>query len=146
MKFPDKIKKIIKDAGYNYKVRVFPRKEFIRKDGKKVIQEYDKVIVYAGRSIEKLAQKRSRKLVAWKNEKGEWEGNLEIAKEQGETGRFIYIIDYNDNKTELIKYEMFSDLDWNNNEKYAKNKLLKVLENWKFVERERAKLDEKDEK
>jgi len=43
----------------------------------------------------------------------------------------LYIRDYH-TKTEPLKYMMFSDIDWNDDEKYAKNKLLKVLENWKL--------------
>jgi len=137
--FGDKIKKIIKDAGYDYKVRVFPKKDEIRKkDGKRVIQEYDKVVVYAGRHIEKIAQKRSLRLVAWK-QNGKWQGDLEAVKMQGGKGDKIYIRDYHDT-TEPLKYVMYSDLDWNDDEEYAKQQLLKVLENWKFIENERLKL------
>ena len=82
MKFKDKIKKIIKDAGYNYKIRSWTTQ---CENGL-----YENVTVYAGRSIDKIAQKRSRRLVA-----------------------------------------MWSDIDWDDNEKYAKEKLLKTLENWK---------------
>ncbi len=133
-KFGDKIKKIIKDAGYNYKVKVYPRKDEIRKkDGKRYIQEYDKVVVYAGRHTEKLATKRSMRLVAWK-ENGEWQGNMEAVQQQGgQGGDRIYTKDYHDT-TEPLKYTMFSDLDWNNAEEYAKQRLLEVLEKWKFVE------------
>ena len=84
--FGEKIKKIVREAGYKYKVRIEPRGEHFRR-GKKIIQDFDKVVVYAGRSIEKIAQKRSRKLVAWKNIKGEWEGDLEVVKQQGGRGR-----------------------------------------------------------
>lgn len=126
MKFVDKIKKIIKDAGYDYKIRSWERN-----DG-----EYTKVVVYAGRDIEKLAIKRSMRLVAWKNTKGEWEGDVEAVKSQGGRGDKIYIRDYHD-KTEPLKYTMFSDIEWNDDEEYAKNQLLKVLENWKFCEEKR---------
>ena len=128
MTFGNKIKKIIKDAGYNYKVRVYPRKDEIRKDGKRVIQEYDKVVVYAGKYIKKLAQRRSLKLVAWK-ENGKWQGDIEAVKAQGGRGDRIYERDYHD-ATEPLKYTMFSDLDWDDNEEYAKQKLLKVLKDW----------------
>jgi len=138
--FGDKIRKIIKDAGYSYKARVYPAKETIRKNGKKIVQDYDKVVVYAGRSIEKLAQKRSRRLVAWK-EDGEWQGDMEVVREQGGKGERIYILDYHD-KTEPLTYTIFSDLDWDDNEEYAKQRLLRVLEKWRFVEQEREKLED----
>ena len=128
MSFGDKIKKIIKDAGYNYKVRVYPRKDIIRKDGKKFIQEYDKVIVYAGVEIEKLATRRSLVLVAWK-ENGKWKGNMEAVKAASGAGDKIVRWEYHD-RTELLKYTMYSDLDWDDNEEYAKQKLLKVLKSW----------------
>jgi hypothetical protein len=60
-------------------------------------------------------------------------------KQQGEKGDAIYLMDYHD-KTEPLKYIMFSDCDWNDDEEYAKNKMLKILKNWKFDEKERAKL------
>ena len=139
MKFGDKIKKIIKDAGYNYKVRIFPQKDEIRKkDGKRYIEGYDKVVVYAGRKIEKLATRRSLRLVAWK-ENGKWVGDMEVVKSQGGNGDSIYVRDYHDT-TELLKYVMYSDLNWDDDEEYAKNQLLKILEKWKFCEEEREKL------
>ena len=113
MKFQDKIKSIIKEAGYSYKIRSWEN------------SEYTKVIVYAGRSIEKYAQKRSMRLVAWK-EDGSWQGDMEAVKSQGGKGEFIYLQDYHDT-TEPLKYTMFSDFEWNNNEKYAKNILLEIL-------------------
>ena len=136
--FGDKIKTILKSNGYFYKIRYEPRGESFRR-GKKVVCDYDKVTIYAGRSIEKSAVKRSRKLVAWRNLKGEWEGDLDVVQQQGGKGSAIYVLDYHD-KTEPLKYVMFSDLDWNDDEKYARNKMLKILENWKFVEKEREKL------
>ena len=138
MNFPDKIKKIIKDAGYNYKIRVFPQSEKCKKNGKIVVQEYDKVVVYAGWHIEKLAQKRSMRLVAWK-EDGKWQGDMDAVAKQGGRGDQIFVKDYHD-KTEPLKYTMFSNLDWDNNEQYAKQQLLKVLENWNFIKKERGKL------
>lgn len=119
--FADKIKNIIKGAGYNYKVRAWTTQC--------VNGRYEKVVIYAGRSIEKIAQNRSRRLVAWKNEKGEWEGDMEAVRLQGGRGDAIYSLDYHD-KTEPLKYEMWSDIDWDDDEKYAKRKLLKVLESW----------------
>lgn len=147
MTFGDKIKKILRDNGYSYKVKVFPRKEnyFSKKKGKTITQDYDKVVIYAGRNIEKYASKRSKKLVAWKNEKGEWEGDLQIVKEQGGKGSAIYLMDYND-KTEPLKKVLFSDL-WEENEKKfggQEQELLKMMESWKFTETERAKLDEEE--
>ena len=136
--FGEKIKDILKENGYSYKIRYEPSGESFSR-GKKIIRDYEKVIIYAGRSIEKYAQKRSRKLVAWKNTKGEWEGDLEIAKQQGYKGSAIYLMDYHD-KTEPLKYTMYSDCDWDDNEEYAKNKLLKTLSNWKFIEEERGKI------
>ena len=115
--FKDKIKDILKDNGFDYK----------------------KVTIYAGRNIEKTAQRRSMKLVAWK-ENGVWQGDLDVVKEQGEKGDSIYLRDYHD-KTEPLKYVMFSDCDWDDDEEYARNKMLKILQNWKFVEKERAKLE-----
>jgi len=124
--FGDKIKKIIKDAGYDYKVRVFPKKdEFRKKNGRRFIQDYDRVVVYAVR-------------VAWK-EDGKWTGDMKAVEAQGGKGGEIYIRDYHDT-TEPLKYTMFSDLDWDDNEEYAKQQLLKVLENWKFAENKRLKL------
>ena len=64
---------------------------------------------------------------------------MEIVKQQGGKGSHIYLLDYHD-KTEPLKYVMFSDLDWNDDEEYAKNKMLKILQNWKFCEEERNKL------
>jgi choline kinase len=121
LKFKDKIKKIIKDAGYNYKIRSWTVK---CENGL-----YEKVVVYAGKSIEKIAQKRSRRLVAWKDEKGEWQGDMEAVSAQGGKGDSIFSLDYHD-KTEPQKYEMWSDIDWKDDEEYARNKLLKTLENW----------------
>jgi len=118
-KFADKIKKIIKDAGYNYKVRSWNK-----------FGDYEQVAVYAGRNIEKIASKRSRRLVAWKDTGGKWQGDMDAVKAQGGQGSHIYSLDYH-NTTEPLKYTMFSDIDWNDDEEYAKNKLLKVLENWK---------------
>ena len=144
--FGDKIKKILKDNGYSYRVKVYPIKEgVVNRAGKKVFQDYEKVVIYAGRNIEKIAQKRSKRLVAWKNEKGEWEGDQEVIRSQNGSGSKIYLLDYHD-KTEPIKYVMFSDCDWDNDERYAKNKMLKILENWKFQEVERGKLDIEEEK
>lgn len=137
MNFGEKIKSIIKQNGYTYKIRYFPN-EYERK-GKKIVADFEKVIIYAGRSIEKTASKRSKKLVAWKNTKGEWEGDLDVVEQQGGKGSAIYLMDYHDKK-EPLKYVMYSDLDWNDDEKYAKAKMLKILENWKFVEKEREKL------
>lgn len=151
--FGDKIKKILKDNGYSYKVKVYPQKEGVmNRTGKKVFQDYEKVVVYAGRSIETIAQKRSKRLVAWKNTKGEWEGDLETLKQFGDrnsngeyTGTALYIRDYHD-KTEPVKYVMFSDCDWNEDEEYAKNKMLKIMANWEFQKVERAKLQEEEDK
>ena len=129
MNFTEKIKNIIKEAGYSYKVRSWEN------------PEYTKVIVYAGRNIEKLASKRSRRLVAWK-ENGVWQGNKEAIERNGGGGgdnAQIYSLDYHD-KTEPLKYTMFSDFDWNRSEKYARNILLEVLKNWDFAEKERQKL------
>ena len=129
MNFADKIKKIIKDAGYTYKVRSWNK-----------FADYEQVTVYAGRNIDKIASKRSRRLVAWKDTKGEWQGDMDAVKAQSGQGSQIYSLDYHDS-TEPLKYTIFSDIDWNDDEKYAKNKLLKVLENWKFVEQKRAKIN-----
>ncbi len=131
MKFSEKIKKIIKDAGYNYKIRSWTTK---CENGL-----YEKVFVYAGRNIEKIASRRSRRLIAWKDTKDEWQGDMEAVKAQGGKGSIIYCLDYYDG-VEPLKYVMFSDIDWNDDEEYAKNKLLKVLENWKFCEEERNKI------
>lgn len=149
--FGEKIKKILKDNGYSYKVKVFPKKEgVINRAGKKVFQDYEKVVIYAGRSVETTAQKRSKRLIAWKNTKGEWEGDLETLKQFGDRnsngeyiGNALYIRDYHD-KTEPVKHTLFSDL-WEENEKEfggQERELLKIMENWKFQETERAKLDE----
>lgn len=137
--FGEKIKDILKENGYTYKIRYEPNGESFKR-GKKIICDYEKVTIYAGRNIEKIAQKRSRRLVAWKNTKGEWEGDLEVVKQQGGKGSAIYLLDYHD-KTEPLKYVMYSDCDWNDDEKYAKNRMLKILANWRFQEVERAKLD-----
>ena len=127
--FGDKIKKILKDSGYSYRVKVYPIKEgVINRAGKKIFQDYDKVVIYAGRSIEKTAQRRSMKLVAYKDLEGKWQGDLEAVREQGGKGDRIYLRDYHD-KTEPLKYVMFSDCDWNDDEEYAKNKMLKIMEN-----------------
>lgn len=145
--FGDKIRQLLKDNGYSYRVRVFPKKEgVINRAGKKVFQDYEKVVIYAGRNIEKIAQKRSRRLVAWKNEKGEWEGDQEVIKSQNGSGNQIYLLDYHD-KTEPITKTLFSDL-WEEDakefgEKGEINKLLKNMANWKFQEVERGKLSQK---
>ena len=137
MNFPDKIRKIIKNAGYNYKIKVFPRGKKYKKNGKIVIQEYDKIVVYAGWHIKKLAQKRSMRLVAWK-EDGKWQGDMDVVANQGGKGDRIFIKDYHD-KTEPLKYTMFSNLSWNDNEQYAKQQLLKILENWRKMDIENRK-------
>jgi len=148
--FGEKIKNILKNNGYHYAVKIFPRKEnyFSKKKGKTITQDYEKVVIYAGRKIEKPAQKRSRRLIAWKNEKGEWEGDLETLAQFGDknengeyTGSSLYVRDYHD-KTEPLKHTLFSDL-WEENEKEfggQEKKLLKIMENWRFQETERAKL------
>ena len=132
----------LKDKGYSYRVRVFPKKEgVINRAGKKVFQDYEIVVIYAGRNIEKYAQKRSRKLIAWKNEKGEWEGDMEAVKQHGNSGSQLYLLDYHD-KTEPLTKTLFSDL-WEEDEKEfggQENKLLKIMANWKFQEVERGKL------
>ena len=141
--FGDKIKKILKENGYLYRVKIYPKKEgVINRAGKKVFQDYDKVVVYAGRNIETIAQRRSMKLVAWK-ENGVWCGDLDVVKEQGGKGDSIYLRYYHD-KTEPLKYVMFSDCDWDDDEEYAKNKMLKILEIWKFQEVEREKLKQNE--
>lgn len=88
--FGDKIKKILSDNNYSYRLKIFPQKEKCLKNGKKFIQEYDKIVIYAGRSIEKSAQRRSRKLVAWKNPDGKWEGNLEIAERIAQANQAMF--------------------------------------------------------
>ena len=115
--FVDKNRNIIQEGGFKYKIRSFKNNEYV------------KVIVYAGRNIEKIAQRRSRKLLAWKDTKGKWQGDMDVVKRQGERGSAIYELDYHDS-TESLRYIMYSDLEWNDDEKYAKNKLLKVLEIW----------------
>lgn len=147
--FGNKIKKILSENGYDYRVRIFPRQDKILKNGKRFIQEYEKVIIYSGRNVEVMASKRSKRLVAWKNPKGEWEGDLEILKQFGDknsngeyTGSALYVRDYHD-KVEPVKHTLFSDL-WEENEKEfggQEAELLKIMENWKFQETERAKLD-----
>lgn len=147
--FGNKIKEILRKNGYNYRVRIFPQQDKILKNGKRFIQEYEKVVIYAGRSIEVSASKRSKRLIAWKNTKGEWEGDLETLKQFGDknsngeyTGSALYVRDYHD-KTEPVKHTLFSDL-WEENEKEfggQEQELLKIMENWKFQETERAKLD-----
>ena len=129
--FVTKIKNILKENGYAYRIKVYPKKEgWINSKGKKVFQDYEKVVIYDGRNIEKLAQRQSKKLIAWKNTKGEWEGDLDAVMKQGGKGDSIYLRDYHD-KTEPLKYVMYSDFEWNDAEKYAKNKMLKVLETWR---------------
>lgn len=154
--FGDKIKKILKDNGYHYQVKAFPRKKnyFSKKKGKTIVQNYDKIVIYAGRNIEKYAIKRSKRLIAWKNPEGEWEGDLETLKQFGDknsngeyTGSYLYVRDYH-NKTEPLKHTLFSDL-WEENEKEfggQEQELLKIMENWRFQETERAKLDEDEDK
>lgn len=147
--FGNKIKEILSKNGYNYRVRIFPQQDKILKNGKRFIQEYEKVVIYAGRSIEVSASKRSKRLIAWKNTKGEWEGDLETLKQFGDknsngecTGSALYVRDYHD-KTEPVKHTLFSDL-WEENEKEfggQEQELLKIMENWKFQEIKRTKLD-----
>lgn len=154
--FGEKIKQILKDNGYSYRMRVFPKKEgVINRKGKRVFQEYEKVVIYSGRSIEVCASKRSKRLIAWKNPKGEWEGDLETLKQFGDknsngeyTGNALYVWDYHD-KIEPVKYTLFSDL-WEENEKQfggQEKELLKIMENWKFQEEiERGKLEIAEDK
>lgn len=149
--FGDKIKKILKDNGYHYQVRVFPCKKnyFSKKKGITITQDYDKVVIYAGRNIEKYATKRSKRLIAFKNAKGEWEGDLEALKVYGDknsngeyTGSSLYVLDYHD-KTEPLKHTLFSDL-WEKNEKEfggQEQELLDIMENWKSQEIKGAKTE-----
>ena len=51
-------------------------------------------------------------MIAWKNTKGEWEGDLDAVMKQGGKGDSIYLRDYHD-KTEPLKYVMYSDFEWN---------------------------------
>lgn len=146
--FGNKIKEILSKNGYNYRVRIFPQQDKILKNGKRFIQEYEKVVIYAGRNIEVSASKRSKRLIAWKNTKGEWEGDLETLEQFGDknsngeyTGSALYVRDYHD-KAEPVKHTLFSDL-WEENEKEfggQEQELLKIMKNWKFQETERAKL------
>lgn len=146
--FGNKIKEILSKNGYNYRVRIFPQQDKILKNGKRFIQEYEKVVIYAGRNIEVSASKRSKRLIAWKNTKGEWEGDLETLEQFGDKnsngeyiGSALYVRDYHD-KAEPVKHTLFSDL-WEENEKEfggQEQELLKIMKNWKFQETERAKL------
>lgn len=141
MNFGEKIKKILSKNGYNYRIRIFPQQDKVLKNGKRFIQEYEKVVIYAGRNVEKPASKRSKKLIAWKNEKGEWEGDLEAIKQHGNSGSQLYLLDYHD-KTEPVKHTLFSDL-WEENEKEfggQEQELLKIMANWKFQEIERGEI------
>lgn len=145
--FGGKIEDILRKNGYDYRIRIFPKQDKFLKNGKRFIQEYEKVVIYAGRSIEKYAQKRSRKLIAWKNEKGEWEGDLEAIKQHGNSGSQLYLLDYHD-KTEPVKKTLFSDI-WEEEEKdglQPEKELLKIMENWKFQEVERGKLEIEEQK
>lgn len=140
--FGDKIKHLLSGKGYNYRVIVFPRKDKIMKNGKRFIQEYEKVVIYAGRNVGINASKRSKKLVAWKNPNGEWEGDLEIAKQQGYKGSAIYLIDYHD-RVEPVKHTLFSDLYEENEKEFGgqEAELLKIMANWRFQETERWNLE-----
>ena len=140
--FGDKIKHLLSKNGYNYRVIVFPRKDKIMKNGKRFIQEYEKVVIYAGRNVGINASKRSKKLVAWKNPNGEWEGDLEIAKQQGYKGSAIYLMDYHD-RVEPVKHTLFSDLYEENEKEFGgqEAELLKIMANWRFQETERWNLE-----
>jgi len=121
--FGNKIKKILENNGYSYRVRIFRG------------QDYEKVVIYAGRTVEVSASRRSKKLVAWKNQKGDWEGDLEVAKCQGYKGSAIYLLDYH-NKVEPVKHVLFSDI-WEENEKEfggQEKELLKIMRNWTLKE------------
>ena len=138
--FGNKIKKILKENGYNYRIRIFPRQDKVLKNGKKYIQEYEKVVIYAGRNIEKYNSRRSRKLIVFKNEKGVWEGEEEYLKDKewmndNAKGSAVYVLGYHD-KIEPVKHTLFSDL-WEEDEKEfggQEKKLLKIMENWKQIE------------
>jgi len=137
LSFGDKIKKILKDNGYKYRIKVFSKKEnyFSKKKRRTITQDYDKVVIYAGRNIKKYATKKSKRLVAWKNTQGEWEGDLDAVQKHGDKGSAIYLMDYHD-KTEPLKHTLFSDI-WEENEKEfggQEKELLNVMENWKFQE------------
>ncbi len=147
--FGNKIKEILSKNGYNYSVRIFPKQDKVLKNGKRFIQEYEKVVIYAGRNIAVSASKRSKRLIAWKNIKGEWEGDLEALKQFGDknsngeyTSSFLYDDDYHD-KIEPVKHTLFS-VSWEKKEKEfggQEQELLKIMENWKFQEIKRAELD-----
>jgi hypothetical protein len=120
--FAEKINKILEDGGYNYKTRVFTKN-----------RDYIKFIIY-GRFVDNLAQRRSKKLVAYKDEKGNWQGDMEAVKVQGEKGSAIYLMDYHDKK-EQLKYEVYSDIWQENGEEYSKKELLKVMQGWRETEK-----------
>lgn len=134
--FAEKIRNIIKESGYDCKVRAFTKN-----------RDYVHLVVYAGRNIESINSRRSRKLVVFKNLKGEWEGEKDYLEDkewmsQYATGSSVYLLDYHD-KTEPLKYDIFSDIWKEDGEEFSKNKLLKILATWKMCETEIKKLTEK---
>jgi len=139
-KFVDKIKGILQTLGCKYKVRVIKKTETsVLQNGEKIITKFEKVIIYSGRTIIKPAEKRSRRLVARKNDDGEWVGDKDaIIAQGGMDGTKIYELDYHD-KTVPESYIIYSDI-WEDDEgyvpNYTKQKFINTMEKWKNLEYE----------
>jgi len=72
------------------------------------------VRIYNGLYENTMPQRRSRKLVAYKNIKGEWEGDIEAIQSVGDKADAVYIMDYHSKKV-LMYTTIFLD-EWNDKE------------------------------
>lgn len=130
--FGEKIKKILKDNNCTYQVKIFPKRENLTNSaGKKVFLDYEIVVIYGGRNVEECGV--GLKLVAWKNKKGEWNGDLGAVKRHGDSGSKLFsLCDYK--KTLPLTLTLFSDA-WEEYEKEfggQEESLLKKMADWKL--------------
>ena len=89
------------------------------------LTSYDgEVRIYTGKMVDRIPQKRSRKLVAWKNTEGKWKGDLkavEALKGKAYKGNTkIYEIGYH--STEEVQHFPVYRSDWGEDEKWELKK------------------------
>jgi len=70
------------------------------------------VRIYNGKKVFHIPLRRSKKLVAFKNTKGEWEGDLEAVELHGGKGDSLYVLGYHP-RQEIMYTSVFRD-EWNN--------------------------------
>ena len=73
---------------------------------------YEGVVrIYNGMKVPLMSQRRRKKLVAFKNSEGEWEGDLEAVELYGGQGDALYLFDYH-SKQKPVYTSVYRD-EWN---------------------------------